>query len=132
MTVYKNIYFVPSFLYIPHFTFWYMRVCVCLCLFVWVWFLMSERSHAIIVFFNISLLSSLQRYTHENFVSSFAHIHIHKQYQKTAYLIYFPFLSYKLTHFPAGRCLGTTCWRFVNKNNRIDRTNETYMLYECP
>lgn len=28
---------------------------------------MSERSHAIIVFFNISLLSSLQRYTHNIF-----------------------------------------------------------------
>lgn len=101
MTVYKNIYFVPSFLYIPQ-IFWYS-----------VWFLISERTrdYCLISFY---LAYSLLTTVHTRFcLYSFAHIHM---YQKSAFFVQtLRALSCRGgEYFPA---MGTTCWRLDEQHN---------------
>lgn len=74
MLVYKNIYFVPSFLYIPHVS-WYMRLCLCVIPNFW--------AHTRLLFFVCLFLTKVH--------SKFCHM-----YQKMA----FPYKLY--AHFSAG------------------------------
>lgn len=109
MTVYKNIYFVPSFLFIPQ-IFWYS-----------VWFLISERTrdYCLISFY---LAYSLLTTVHTRFcLYSFAHIHM---YQKSA------FFSYKhYANFPAGGEYFPAMWTplLATQWTTQLKTNETFM-----
>lgn len=102
MTVYKNIYFVPSFLYIPQ-IFWYS-----------VWFLISERTrdYCLISFY---LAYSLLTTVHTRFcLYSFAHIHM---YQKSAFFFRTNTTRTFLQGVSTFQRWGHLCWRLNEQHN---------------